>query len=180
MGWLSQMVLLGGRTAQALAYRFAFAIGHQRVVHGIAVSVGSTRRGAADALARLERALDLVELYDARQHAIIQARLEWLLLGGLNRGGRAFYVAASRGCVLPLSLFDESRVSLAWLASVLLHEATHGRIHALGVSTTRTLRPRIERLCLRTQLEFLNRVPDAGPERAHLQSCIRSLDPAGG
>lgn len=43
----------------------------------------------------------------------------------------------------------------AWYASILVHEATHGRVHARGIPYDEEHRERIERLCYKEENRFL-------------------------
>jgi hypothetical protein len=46
----------------------------------------------------------------------------------------------------------------AWYASILVHEATHGRVHARGIPYDEPYRERIERLCYKEEDRFLKRL----------------------
>jgi hypothetical protein len=84
------------------------------------------------------------------------------------RGSRAHFVRAMSAIVLgPSLIFDESREELA---AAIVHEGTHARIDNF-VRYSRRNRARIERLCLREEIAFFERLAVAGRARqilAHL------------
>lgn len=47
------------------------------------------------------------------------------------------------------------------IAAMLVHEATHGRLGSLGIRHTAGAQRRIERLCLRNEIWFLEKIPGA-------------------
>lgn len=70
---------------------------------------------------------------------------------------------------------DAGDALICWYAGVLVHEATHGRLHRMRYPYTRVTRDRIERLCTREARRFLDALPEQQfpwlPElKAHLSS----------
>ena len=158
----------------AIALRFATALGERTEIAGIPVVFLSVRGAAPAAFARMAAAVELVALHDARRFRTV-TRLRRIVIGGHVDGPPAFYSRAGRACIFALSYVDATAVSLAWLASALVHEATHARIHDLGVPFAEARRARTERLCIAEQLAFLQRLPDAATEAAHAKHCLDAL-----
>jgi hypothetical protein len=122
--------------------------------HGIGVELLNTRPDIAttDALARLHEALDLIHAYQP-----------WRLRH-LARDVRAIRVErfACRGAFIPderviiteLTFLARRDISAAPVASSILHEGVHARVHAMGVARTGRDSAREERLCRRAELAF--------------------------
>ncbi len=122
--------------------------------HGINVEVLNTRADirTTDALARLHEALDLIETHQP-----------WRLRH-LSRDVRAIRVErfACRGAFIPdeqviiteLTFLARRDISAAPVASSILHEGVHARVHAMGVARTGRDSAREERLCRRAELAF--------------------------
>jgi hypothetical protein len=122
--------------------------------HGINVEVLNTRPDitTTDALSRLSEALDLI---DAHQ--------PWRLRH-LARDVRAIRVErfACRGAFIPderviiteLTFLARRDISAAPVASSILHEGVHARVHAMGVARVGRDSAREERLCRRAELAF--------------------------
>ncbi len=122
--------------------------------HGITVEVLNTRPDITTtaALTRLHEALDLI---DAHQ--------PWRLRH-LARDVRAIRVErfACRGAFIPderviiteLTFLARRDISAAPVASSILHEGVHARVHAMGVARVGRDSAREERLCRRAELAF--------------------------
>lgn len=52
------------------------------------------------------------------------------------------------------------------LAGTLVHETVHLRIAGLGIPYRRSLRERIERMCIREEARFLRTIPEGGEDFA--------------
>lgn len=61
--------------------------------------------------------------------------------------------------------------SKQFLASALIHEATHLRIRSAGIRYTPDLRGRIEAICAKTQAAFLQRLPSPWQEMGREIRC---------
>ncbi|WP_411280327.1 hypothetical protein [Gemmatimonas sp.] len=123
-------------------------------LHGVPVEVINTRAdiATADVLARLDEALALIGTYQP-----------WRLTH-LRRDIRGIRVErfACRGAFMPgenviiteLTFLSRRDISAAPVASSILHEGVHARVHAMGVYRTEAELPREERLCRRAELAF--------------------------
>lgn len=128
-------------------------------LHGVPVEVINTRPdiATADVLARLNDALALISTYQP-----------WRLVH-LQRDIRAIRVErfACRGAFIPqdnviiteLTFLARRDITAAPVASSILHEGVHARVHAMGVYRTEDELPREERLCRRAELAFGQALP---------------------
>lgn len=85
-------------------------------------------------------------------------------------GGYAGYWAASNSIMLGSRLIRES--DPASIAGVLVHEATHARLRNRGVERRPNVEARIEKLCLREQIAFVERLPNSQQLVAHLRQWL--------
>jgi hypothetical protein len=56
---------------------------------------------------------------------------------------------------------DRKKELGCWIAALLVHEATHARLHSLRIPYTRQTRNRVEQICILEAWRFLNRLPEA-------------------
>ncbi len=128
-------------------------------LHGIPVEVRNTRPdiATADVIARLDESL-----------ALIAAHQPWRLTH-IRRDVRGIRVErfACRGAFMPdenviiteLTFLARRDITAAPVASSILHEGVHARVHAMGVYRTEDELPREERLCRRAELAFGRALP---------------------
>jgi hypothetical protein len=77
-----------------------------------------------------------------------------------------------RACFL--SVESVLNLSADKLALLIVHEATHGRLHALGVEGPSADRERIERICVRQEVALARRL--GGPDGDLVEFAKRKLD----
>ena len=131
------------------------------MLHGVPVTIVNSRPDIDTdvVIARLDEAL-----------ALIAAHQPWRLRH-VQRDVRGIRVErfACRGAFLPderviiteLTFLARRDISAAPVASSLLHEGVHARVHAMGVARSAALLPREERLCRRAELAFGQALPPA-------------------
>lgn len=113
--------------------------------------------------------LELVKSCDPSRYHRIQRRLSWIVNCPLEKVWMAQYRHGFRACEID---FDERdyvanlELHVAWCASTLVHEATHGAIDARGIRYTPEMRSRIEQLCVAEEHRFLDHLAVSQPEMA--------------
>jgi hypothetical protein len=129
-------------------------------IHGVPVEVLNSRADieTSAVLERLTEALGLIATYQP-----------WRLRH-LQRDVRAIRVErfACRGAFIPtdnviiteLTFLARRDISAAPVASSIVHEGIHARVHAMGVQRTHDM-AREERLCRRAELAFGRALPEA-------------------
>ena len=75
---------------------------------------------------------------------------------------RAAFFSESGRAMLELTFMVNPAFSIAEIASSLLHEGVHARVHTMGVVRTPSALAKEERLCRRTELWWGQTVPDGG------------------
>ncbi len=113
-------------------------------------------------------ALHLIKELDSRRFRRIQKYVNWIVNVLLPYGGGE-YSYSMRTCRLD---FEKSvwepygDYATALCARVLIHEATHGVVNAMGIPYSKQLRSRIERLCVREEQRFLLMLAKSQPDVA--------------
>jgi hypothetical protein len=138
----------------------------RHVIRGVRVAVANTRPDIESAyvLARLDAALGLIAQYQP-------VRLRHLLRDVVQISVTAFpcrgaYLPAQRTILTELSfLARTAEFSAAQIASSIVHESVHARVHRmaerLGLSVAERDMAREERLCRRAELAFGQALPPA-------------------
>jgi hypothetical protein len=152
----------------------------RRVLRGFETVVINTRPDISteDVLERLDGALALLERYVPEHFANLQRDFRGILVE--RRAYRGAYLIAERVCMVELTFVVNRAFSLAQVASTILHEGMHARLHAMGQSLDDS--PAQERFCRQAEIELGERVPDGGPvverARAALELADAEIAPA--
>lgn len=128
-------------------------------LHGIPVSLCNTRDDIndADVLARLDEALALLARYAPRRLAHLRRDVRGIRVGRFPTRGA--FLPAERVVLTELTFLARRDISAAPVASSILHEGVHARVHAFrgrvmrGWPETADM-AREERLCRRAELAF--------------------------
>ncbi|HKG94230.1 MAG TPA: hypothetical protein VKA84_20125 [Gemmatimonadaceae bacterium] len=129
-------------------------LGEVHDVRGFRVVVENTRPDIAtpDVLARLDEALGLIERYQPwrLRHLRRDLRQFWVV----RYPCRGAYLPAERSCMTELTFLARRDITAAPVASSIVHEGMHARVHRMGVREEGRDRAREERLCRRAELDF--------------------------
>lgn len=131
-------------------------------VRGIRVEVLNTRPDidTAFVLARLDEALALVERHQPWRLAHLRRDLAGIRI--VRYPCRGAYLPEQRVCITELTfLARAAEFSPAQVASSVLHEGMHARVHRMSRGRVTWDRAREERLCRRVELEFGESLPPA-------------------
>ena len=138
----------------------------RRTLRGIPTTVVNTRPDidTADVLERLDAALGLIETHTP--HYFRHIRRDFAGLHVERYACRGAYFPAQRICLVELTFVVNRSFTLAQVASTIVHEGMHARLHALGIEAES--RAREERFCRRAEIEFGSLAPggEAVVERA--------------
>ena len=156
-----------GPPMRALIERFSHRREHRgfRILTLLPANEGMNEAAAA----RVTLALDLVAACDPRRFARIRRDMPVIRV---VRTGGGFYELVNRACVVDWTAIMWHPVT--HLAETIVHEATHARLHRMGVGHPRAWTARIERRCLREEVAFARRVPDGGAWAASLEARMES------
>ncbi len=128
-------------------------------VRGIPVTVENTRPDIAtsDALSRLDDALALIERYQPWRLRHLRRDLDEIRV--VRFPCRGAWLADYGACVTELTFLARRDITAAPVASSIIHEGMHARVHRMGVNRFNRDRAREERLCRRAELEFGESLP---------------------
>ena len=108
-----------------------------------------------DVLQRLYDALGLIERYQPWRLKHLHEDLRYFLV--IRYPCRGAYFPAERACMTELTFLARTDITAAPVASSIVHEGIHARVHMMGVRAHDM--PREERLCRRAELEFGQALP---------------------
>src|SRR6188508_1363170 len=134
--------------------RIQLAMSTSRYVDGI--WVGSFRTPSD--LRRVEDALSLIKQYSPLQYSRVTRDLARIWVFVLSDAG-AQYNHSLNACMLDERYVTNSTVER--IASTIVHEATHARLERLRITYDEKFRSRIELICLRRELAFVTKLPNA-------------------
>lgn len=130
-------------------------------VRGIRVVVENSRPDIAtpDVLARLDEALGLIETHQPWRFAHLRRDLRQIWI--VRYPCRGAYLPGSSTCMTELTFLARTDITAAPVASSILHEGMHARVHHMGVNPEWKDAAREERLCRRAELDFGLALPEA-------------------
>jgi len=110
-------------------------------------------------LKRLDDALALIERHQPWRLAHLRRDLAqfWVV----RYPCRGAFFPETRTCMTELTFLARTDITAAPVASSILHEGMHARVHAMGVDPVTRDMAREERLCRRAELEFGQSLPPA-------------------
>lgn len=128
-------------------------------LRGFRVLVENSRPdiATADVLQRLDEALELIERHQPWRLAHLRRDLShfWVVRWPC----RGAFMPEARACMTELTFLNRRDITAAPVASSIIHEGIHARVHAMGVERLPENLPREERLCRRAELEFGESLP---------------------
>ena len=116
----------------------------------------------AHVLRRVEDALKLIKQYDAVRYRRLLRDMDRIWVHVLT-GPRGSFNSTLRRCDLDYRFVSKAPAKA--IASTIVHEATHARPCVLRFGYPEELRYRIERICMRQQLAFADRLPNGDATR---------------
>jgi hypothetical protein len=132
-------------------------------VRGFKVVVENSRPDIAtsDVLARLGDAIDLIERHQPWRLKHLRRDLDhfWIV----RYPCRGAYLPTQRACMTELTFLARRDISAAPVASSIVHEGMHARVHEMGVHPEARDHAREERICRKAELSFgLTLPPELG------------------
>jgi hypothetical protein len=138
-------------TKPSLVDRMDLWLSKGHVVDGI--WVGSFTSDAEPSIQRIVDALRLIERCAPLHHRRIKNNLARIWVH-LVPHGAGCYLHSLNACLLDERKVASESTTVEWIASAIVHEATHARLEKLGIRYQEAVRQRIERICARRELDF--------------------------
>ena len=128
-------------------------------MRGFTVAVDNTRPDIAtpDVLARLDEALSLIERHQPWRLRHLRRDLKQIRV--MRYPCRGAYIPSHRACMVELTFLARRDIGPATVASTIIHEGMHARVHRMGVGAEDRDRAHEERICRRAELEFGQSLP---------------------
>ena len=128
-------------------------------MHGFTAVVENTRPdiATADVVARLDESLALIERYQPWRLRHLRRDLKFFRV--VRFPTRGAYFPEDRACLVELTFLNRRDIGAATVASTIIHEGMHARVHRMGVSNENRDRAHEERICRRAELEFGQSLP---------------------
>ena len=157
---------------------FFWRFARRTVTRGCDVRVWlSSERSAAPCVAKVAAALELIEWHDPQRFRRMQKDLTSIFIAG-GFSGYGCYVPELKMCALNQLYVEPEDFTAAEMAMVIIHEATHARLHQAGIRIDRALSARIEHRCFTEELSFAARLPDTpilAREVLHLRHSVGGI-----
>jgi hypothetical protein len=130
-----------------------------RHMRGFPVVVDNTRPdiATADVVARLDESLALIEKYQPWRLRHLRRDLKQIRV--MRFPTRGAYFPQHRACMVELTFLNRRDIGAATVASTIVHEGMHARVHRMGVREEGRDRAHEERICRRAELEFGQALP---------------------
>jgi hypothetical protein len=142
-------------TRPSLADKFALWLSKSRVTDGL--WIGSAQSDSEPALQRVEAALRLIERFAPLHYRRVKNSLSRIWVR-LVPHGAGCYLHSLNACLLDERVVASETTTVEWIASAIVHEATHARLEKWGIHYNEAVRLRIERICIRRELDFARRL----------------------
>lgn len=116
--------------------------------------VGTMEGRPHSGLRRIEEALQLIKNHAPLHHARVINNLQRIWVR-LLPGDIAHYERSLKACVFDERYLLQEATTIEWIASTIVHEATHARLEQWGVMYEEKKRVRIEAICIRRERNFI-------------------------
>jgi hypothetical protein len=128
-------------------------------VRGFTVYVENTRAdiATADVLRRLDESLALIEATQPWRLRHLRRDLSHFIV--MRYACRGAFFPDERACMTELTFLARTDITPAPVASSILHEGMHARVHAMGLRPESRDPAREERLCRKVELAFGQALP---------------------
>ncbi|MDF0582216.1 hypothetical protein [Bradyrhizobium yuanmingense] len=141
----------GSSVKPPLVDRIQLWLSTSRMVDGI--WIGTLSDDPERALQRVEAALRLIERSAPLHYQRVKKSLSRIWVQ-LVPHGAGCYQHSLNACLLDPRVVASETTTIEWIASAIVHEATHARLKNWGIRYDEAARPRIERICARRELDF--------------------------
>lgn len=147
------------RPVVALLFRLWLAGAEELEVGPFAVLDMTQDTDMARHLKKLRQAVEKIHRHSPRDYRQVTRSIRRLVVADYQTPLNAEYHSSQRTVLL---LAETLRVlDVNALAAMLIHESTHARLDRMGVVHTAGASDRIEAICLRNEIRFLRKLPDA-------------------
>ncbi|UWU94133.1 hypothetical protein [Bradyrhizobium sp. CB1015] len=141
----------GSSVQPSLVDRIQLWLSKSRMIDGL--WIGTLSDDPERALQRVEAALRLIERSSPLHHQRVKKSLSRIWVR-LVPHGAGCYQHSLNACLLDPRVVASETTTIEWIASAIVHEATHARLENWGIRYDEAARLRIERICATRELDF--------------------------
>jgi len=158
-------------------YRLAFMGAERQVMGGLWIGVASPHWDDDDKklLSKVVSAVQLLATHDPKRFARIRRDLKRVFVFWIP-GSWGRYFAPLDMCLLDTAFVADATTTPELLAATIAHEATHARLTKSGIGYDRSIQPRVERICLKAELDFAAKLPNAQRVREVAEASMAAAD----
>ena len=138
--------------------RFGLWFSTSRRIDGL--WVGTMEDKPWPGLRRVEESLRLIKDRAPLHYSRVIHNLERIWVR-LLPGDAAHYERSLKACVFDERYVLHETTTIEWIASTIVHEATHARLEQWGVIYEEKKRARIEAICIRRERNFVGKLPQS-------------------
>ncbi|WP_147448157.1 hypothetical protein [Mesorhizobium sp. YM1C-6-2] len=124
-------------------------------------------------LDRVEAALSLIREFDPYRYRRILKDVDRILVTWLP-GSIGQFSTINWTCTIDRRFLMRESTSPELIASVIVHEATHARLHRIGMGYPEALRERIEDICFRQEWLFGSKLPNGYEVRTQAERYLNA------
>ncbi|MCA1537774.1 hypothetical protein I6F21_35255 [Bradyrhizobium sp. NBAIM03] len=147
----------GSSVKPPLVDRIQLWLSKGRMIDGL--WIGTLSDDPELALQRVEAALRLIERSAPLHYQRVKKSLSRIWVQ-LVPHGAGCYQHSLNACLLDPRVVASETTTIEWIASAIVHEATHARLENWGIRYDEAARSRIERICARRELDFALHLTD--------------------
>lgn len=152
-----------------IPWRLIIRFSHISSAEGMELRVFDDAAAAEAVFSRAAGALRLIATTDPNRYRRIRRDVERLLFTSAS-GGQ--YLPRLRTCRIGIDY--ATRSTTLDLAMMIVHEATHARLWALGCRYEEGVREKVERICVNAEVAFASRIAGAESSVARSQELLKS------
>jgi hypothetical protein len=160
------------RSLRHLPHVLALYLGKKFSIGGVNLVVTGQDHDRAEALrGKVNGALQLISGYAPKCCRRVQKFIPNILVAR-SHAYNAVYISDLRLCEFSSDFALSEGTCIEQIAMALVHEATHGYLCSRGISYTGDKRVRVESICIRAEVAFARRLPQADELIAAAKRCL--------
>jgi hypothetical protein len=118
---------------------------------------------------KVAAALQLIRNFDPVRYRRVVRDLKQIWITTIAAAAGQF-VNSTSTCELDVRFIVGEHTTAEHIASVIVHEATHARLHQWGIGYEQELRDRVEQVCMGRELAFAAKLPDGESIRGWVEA----------
>ena len=130
--------------------------------------------GSLEEIERVDAALSVIRLHDPVRYRRLTRDLERIWVRRLPASLGQFD-HPSWTCALDRRFVQDGETAIQMIATTIVHEATHARLHRRGIGYDEDIRVDVEEICVRREIAFSAKLPDGALVREQAERTLHAL-----